>query len=294
MKLSIIFRKEYWESDDYSEWHVEELKKSALKKGFQVEIVDISEINEVRSFDFLGDVIFWRSSSLDKSWEKNTLYNIIDEKKLFSRALLKFPYLSYKFFQQKVVSVKTGLNFIPTYVFKTKKQFLDFISKSDILDYPLIAKPNWGGEGKGVVKLEKSEDLKKLSLPISEYVFQKFILNKGDFRILILGGRVLGIMKRKGQAGNIVNNFSRGGGVWEVKDKREIKVLSEISIEIAKLFGMDFCGVDIIKSKEDGRYYFMEVNSAPQWMGFQKATGLKVADLIVEFMKKNFFNLNFN
>jgi len=56
--------------------------------------------------------------------------------------------------------------------------------------------------------------------------------------------------------------------------------------KVAKVCGLDYCGVDIMKD-ENSKSYILEVNRQCQFMGFEKSTGVNVARKVVEmFLKK--------
>jgi glutathione synthase/RimK-type ligase-like ATP-grasp enzyme len=80
------------------------------------------------------------------------------------------------------------------------------------------------------------------------------------------------------------SNFSLGGVVekWELSE--EDKQLAE---KVAKICGLDYCGVDIMKDGE-GNSYILEVNRQCQFQGFEKSTGINVARAVVKmFLKKD-------
>ena len=56
------------------------------------------------------------------------------------------------------------------------------------------------------------------------YMLQEYIENKGDYRVLILGEKVLGVMKRyRKDRQDFRNNFSMGGEVEVAELPPEIK-----------------------------------------------------------------------
>lgn len=170
--------------------------------------------------------------------------------------------------------------------------------RQNYLEFPVILKGSGGDRGTRVFKADNLEGLEKLvrQLRKSEteegkrYMLQEYIENSGDYRILVLGEKVLGIMKRTSQSKTeFRNNFSTGGKV-EISDLPED--IKKIAIESAKVCGLMIAGVDVIykskveSGKSESEYYILEVNKGPQFWGFMEATGIDVPREIVKFLIK--------
>jgi len=61
--------------------------------------------------------------------------------------------------------------------------------------------------------------------------------------------------------------------------------LREMSIEAARLLGAVYAGVDILPF-EGGGYTLIEVNGIPGWRGLQSATGINMAELLLDHILK--------
>lgn len=68
---------------------------------------------------------------------------------------------------------------------------------------------------------------------------------------------------------------------WQLSESD--KALAE---KVARVCGLDYCGVDIMKDENDNSY-ILEVNRQCQFQGFEKSTGINVAKLVVEMFLKN-------
>ncbi len=154
------------------------------------------------------------------------------------------------------------------------------------LRFPFIIKPNKGSKGEGVALIHDLHEIDRSNKPLKDLVFQNFIKNSGDYRVFILGGRVLGIIKRTAKEGGFLNNISQGGAAEVITDPKIQSTLRRIGTTIASVFELTICGVDVIYDEEEKKYYFLEVNTVPQWKGFQTATGINVAKEIVLFCKR--------
>lgn len=164
---------------------------------------------------------------------------------------------------------------------------ISFIEKH--LSYPIIIKKTEGSEGKGIMLSENRGQLEDLMELLEEsideakfnLVLQEFIsTNKGkDVRVFVVGGRAIGAMLRTGKEGDFKANYSGGGSVENFPLTPEIEWLA---CESAKAIGLDIAGVDILFDKEG--YKICEVNNSPYFEGFEKATGINVAQEIYKYL----------
>jgi RimK family alpha-L-glutamate ligase len=268
-------------------WHGEQLINQGKKMNIDVERIDIHSLTEISVLEKkIGDVIFWRSSSLDIKKERAISFKFFEKKgkTIINNALLKYPNITDKLFQQKYIEIcLKSVQTIPTYFFKSRKELLYSIERKKII-FPFILKPNLGARGEGILLIEDSSQLDKIKEEIiKESVFQNYIENDGDFRVLMLGGYPLGIIKRVAKNGSFLNNVSKGGVPIEVKDEKIKEELFRIAIRVVALFDLKFCGVDIIYNKKDDKFYFLELNTVPQWEGFQKTTRVNVAKELLSY-----------
>jgi RimK family alpha-L-glutamate ligase len=160
-------------------------------------------------------------------------------------------------------------------------------------DFPVILKGS-ASKGTRVFRANNIEELEKLvreqrKTEIEEgrrYMLQEWIENEGDFRVLVLGEKVLGVMKRSRMGKNeFRNNFSLGGKVEVAELPQKVK---QMAVRAAKFCGIMVAGVDIIIDKKaksnDEKYKILEVNKGPQFTGFMKATGIDTPAEIVKLL----------
>ena len=98
-----------------------------------------------------------------------------------------------------------------------------------------------------------------------------------DLRVWVIGGQVVGAMLRSSTDGSFKANISRGGDGQAFPLNPELERLARDS---AAALNLDIAGVDLLFDG-DG-YSICEVNSAPGFQGFETATGLNVARLVLE------------
>lgn len=276
MKLTIIARQ--------PTWHTNQLVEAGRKKGVEVEVVNIKSLNGLaKKVEDLGDVVLWRSSSLPMPLSRSVFIKAVSSKKpLFNNVIGDNPLVPFKFFQQKLVNSLRTITGIPTYQFKSIKGLTESVKKG-FLKFPFVAKKNLSARGEGVYKITSIDQIRELKLKFKEYIFQNFIKNDGDFRILVLGGVALGIIKRVKGTDEFRNNISLGGMALDMKDLHEAEDLKNKAVSLASKFGLQFSGVDFIYDQDEGIYRFMEINSVPQWQGFSAAMAVDVAGVVIDY-----------
>jgi len=148
---------------------------------------------------------------------------------------------------------------------------------------PLIFKLLHGGKGTGVALINsrnEAEDWLSTMHKVGRLIYlQEYIPHdkNEDYRLFILGGQVVGAMKRIATHG-WKTNFSLGNKVELMKPNPELR---ELAIKSAKAVKADLCGVDIMLGR-DG-YQVIEINQHPGFEGLEKATGKNIARNIAQF-----------
>jgi len=268
-------------------WHDQELLRAGKQKGVEIEITDLFDLEE-KQLDQLGEVVLWRSSSLGTGTKKAAALKILREKGklLVNSGVVDTPQIVFKSFQQEMMKnfLEDGEIFpIPTFVFRSKKELQVAVAEGK-LSFPFIKKPDLGAKGERVSVISDSTQFAQLDEEeIIGFVFQNFIENKGDYRVFVVGGKPIGVMKRVAQKGSFLNNISQGGKALEEKNKAIREKLSLAAAKIAAFFDLSLCGIDFIFDEKEKQYYFLEINTVPQWQGFQGATKIDVASFIVDY-----------
>ena len=212
---------------------------------------------------------------------RNLVIRILREKGIFcvnSKGYLEWTRMGK--IAQHGVFLENEIPVVPTKIFYTKEQAL-----TEDWQYPVIAKHEKGYQGKSVRKFESEKELRKWVKKINEknlgmFLWQKCLPTRWDIRVVIVDGKAIGGMKRSAVGEEFRSNFSLGGAVeiWNLTE--EEKNLAE---KVARICGLDYGGVDIMKD-EEGRNYILEVNRQCQFQGFEKATGINVAQKVVEMI----------
>jgi len=176
---------------------------------------------------------------------------------------------------------------MPKTVFASNKS-----SAKDVIELsggaPLVLKILEGTQGVGVVLVDSEKAAKSVldafyGMDVNLLV-QEFIEEAGgaDIRALVVGGEVVGAMKRQGAEGDFRSNLHQGGSATAHKLTRKEK---STALAAAKAMGLGVCGVDMIPSSRGP--LVMEVNSSPGLEGIEKSTNIDIAGRIMDYIEKN-------
>jgi ribosomal protein S6--L-glutamate ligase len=153
---------------------------------------------------------------------------------------------------------------------------------------PLVIKLLEGTQGIGVVLGETHSSAKSVIEAFrgvkANILVQEFIKEaKGvDIRCLVIGGKVVAAMQRKGAPDEFRSNLHRGGSASAIRITPEER---STAVRAAKTLGLNVCGVDLLRSNHGP--VIMEVNSSPGLEGVEKATGLDIAGQIIGFLESH-------
>jgi len=153
---------------------------------------------------------------------------------------------------------------------------------------PVVIKLLEGTQGIGVVLGETQKAAESIiqafggvdtNILVQEYIKEA----KGeDIRCIVIGGKVVASMRRRGREGDFRSNLHRGGSAKAAKITPQERTTA---IGAAKAMGLNVCGVDMLRSNHGP--VVMEVNSSPGLEGVEQATQVDVAGKIIEFIEKN-------
>ena len=158
----------------------------------------------------------------------------------------------------------------------------------NMIGWPCIVKVISGSYGEGIYLCENKTSFKKMMefvgnldtpkiLLVQEYIDAK---PGEDLRVFVIGGKVIGAMKRHAPEGDFRANISAGGRGEPFEVNGEIDYLAR---EAARICGLDIAGIDLLFDK-DG-YKICEANSAPGFEGFENYCQVDIAGQIAEYIK---------
>jgi RimK family alpha-L-glutamate ligase len=145
---------------------------------------------------------------------------------------------------------------------------------------PLVLKPLFGSQGKGLRLISGSADLPPSEQVGGVYYLQRYLPARGevfrDHRLFVCGGHVIAAMTR--QSDHWVTNIHMGAKAAPFSPDA---AATDIAVRAAAAVGACYAGVDIIQDSE-GRHWVLEVNSMPGWKGLQRVTAASIAEQVVE------------
>jgi glutathione synthase/RimK-type ligase-like ATP-grasp enzyme len=162
---------------------------------------------------------------------------------------------------------------------KTSQPETLFFSKiSDLpteLKFPLVYKPVFGRAGVGVALCKNKDDIASSMKNQTEFhgdlhMIQEYIDIKREFRVSVIGGKVIGIVEKPAPENGIARNSTFVGEFkkyeGDLKDD-----LEKQAVYATRAMGYDVCGVDLIEGSD--AIYTLECNRSPQFQAFDRAYG---------------------
>jgi len=278
-----------------------ELKKIGEQKGHSVDLFKNGEFNLIVDSDrtsllyngeffnpSIYDIVLNRLSVREKS---NAEYYIVNEFTTCGVPVVNSPESVMKA-RNKLLSLQImsslGIKITRSAIIR-RPEDVDNVLKQ--FTFPLIIKNIFGSLGSSTLIVY---DIKQLISTIDWiwnvnrneiFLIQDFIRSEddtvSDFRVFILGGEIIGAMKRTNTSRDFRANYTRGASVSRTVLTVEEK---EQCLLITEKFGLEIAGVDFIRTK-DGPV-FLEVNSNPGLDGIRQATKTTDFDILEKIIDR--------
>ncbi len=145
---------------------------------------------------------------------------------------------------------------------------------------PLVLKPLFGSQGRGLRLIERPADLPPTEEVDGVYYLQRYVESESgewrDCRVIVAGDRPVAAMNRLGESW--ITNVKQGANVEPIPiDER----LGALAVRAARAVGAGYCGVDVIRDRA-GRRLVLEVNSMPAWSALQRVSDVDVTQAIAD------------
>ncbi len=166
---------------------------------------------------------------------------------------------------------------IPATVYASGERAMEWLLKHlDMVpfSFPMVVKGVEATRGEHNFLVETSDELQSIFArhPNMAFLIQEFIVNDGDYRVLVCGESAKLIMHRRAVDGRHLNNTSQGGQATLVSLADMPSEVIADCVRAAGVFNREVAGVDVVVNKSNGRHYFFEVNRSPQIESGQFAT----------------------
>lgn len=274
-----------------------ELKKEAVKAGHFVIASSIKEISliikegkmklywqgkELPGVDlclFRGISPFFAKAKTLAKYLHQTNVLVVD-KELYSQ-VYEFDkmFMSCNFFIKK-------LPCIDSYYFSNYKEFKKYLNK---IPQPAIIKDIKGMQSRNVFVFKTREELdsflSKNKRKVKDFLIQKVVINEHYFRVLVVGGKVLGAMKRMSYL-----NENKEQTVLARRSSRAqlTPELKKFALAAVKATNADIAGVDLIY--DQGALKILESNRSPKFKRFTQIMNINVAQEIINYLEKRFYD----
>ncbi|MDN5844923.1 MAG: RimK family alpha-L-glutamate ligase [Candidatus Nitrosocosmicus sp.] len=284
VKLDILFDKLRFEE--------KALYNTAIKKGIDARLADsrniILDTDDLDSNKFeFGDVLLQRSISHFRGQFLTYClelcgYNVINSSRIGEVCGNKL-----------LTSMILKKNDIPTpksyFSFNSDSAF-NFINTIDLEQTPLVFKPVIGSWGRGVFPVRNKEigkiivEMRQESTsPFSSiFYFQELIQRPPrDIRCIVVGEKLIAAVYRYSSEDEWRTNVAKGGKAELIEITSE---LEELALKAARAVGAGVLGIDMMEDQKRGLVVH-EINNTVEFRGSSLATGIDIADMIIEYVK---------
>ncbi len=153
--------------------------------------------------------------------------------------------------------------------------------------FPLVGKPTVGSRGENVELLRTRKETREYAQSffrrfpglVSGIIFQRYIDIAREFRVIMLDGRVVGMVEKSEIPDTFGRNAAKGSKFLDTYDD-DVAEYTRTRVSNKGLLGVD-TAID-----REGKLYIIESNRSPQWKAFEQATGLNVAAEIMNVLEK--------
>jgi len=271
----------------------EEFIRSCKKEGNKVYLVTSKSLEDKAWPKESLDDIFYMQQDANDNWEMKDLIvglshfmrsHKIDrivalddfdvEKAAHLREHFRIPGMGQttsRYFRDKLAmriqAADAGINVPPFSPLFNDEEVNDY---ADTTDAPWVVKPRSEASATGIKKVHSKEELWEVIHSLGEerhnYLVEQF--KPGDVYhvdAITHGGKV--VFCRASQYLNTPMEVAHGGGIFRSHtiefDSKDDKALHRMNAKVMKAFGMQYSAshTEFIKSKEDGKFYFLETAS---------------------------------
>ena len=197
---------------------------------------------------------------------------------LLNHIFKKVKIINHPFAVRNVSEKLFSINFMkympPTLISENLNEIRSFYKKQKVI----VAKPINGFSGNNVIlfKSFKANKIKRLLKIHNHLFFQKFLpgVSKGDKRVFIIKGKIVGAISRIPKKGSILSNMSKGAHAKLTKlTQKDIKASKDIGKLLVKN-NIYFAGIDFVQEKLIGD---INVTSPTGMAAYKELSGINLS-----------------
>ncbi len=135
-----------------------------------------------------------------------------------------------------------------------------------ICKMPCIYKTSLGSLGSHVYLIDNKTEIGKTikdNGKYNRYIFQEYIPNDFDYRVVIANDKSTSVCKRTRITDKYRNNVALGATEDFIDIKNVSKEIVELAVQSARALKLNWAGVDVVTNKDTGQNYVLEVNRRP-------------------------------
>jgi RimK family alpha-L-glutamate ligase len=279
--------------EESGNWHVRRLAAAMRRRGASVTVTSLprcafdtglaSGIDIPGLFGELPDAVFVRSISAGTLEQITFRLGILHALRLSGVRVWNDARAIERCVDKSMTTFLLHQAGIPTPRTRTVEGDEPAVGYTETAGRPLIFKPLFGSQGKGLVRVDGLDELPEPEAADNIYYLQDYVAPAAgaeaqfeDWRVIATRKRVVAAMARRG--GNWITNVHQGGSPVACEVTPE---MAELALASVAAVDADYAGVDLIRAP-DGQLLVLEVNSNPSWRGLQSVTEVDVAGTIVE------------
>ncbi|TFF86606.1 MAG: ATP-grasp domain-containing protein [Promethearchaeota archaeon] len=155
----------------------------------------------------------------------------------------------------------------------------------------VVFKPLIGGLGKGVLKIDKEDQLIDLFKKYQVLFLQEYIQSPSyDIRTIVIGDKII-LKYARYNKNDFKHNIHSGGEGKTVEEIAEfdqnienhMEKIERMALDIKNIARLDMMGIDFLPS-EGGFLYLLEWNSTFGFAGAESTTNIDVAKILTEYI----------
>jgi glutathione synthase/RimK-type ligase-like ATP-grasp enzyme len=207
------------------------------------------------------------------------LYSLVNIAKLNRAKVVNSPSTFWIHFYKPytyALAKKFNLKIPQTFVSNKSREILKFYKENK--NKELVVKPVAGGD---LVRILNEEELEKIknTLDYKTFIIQEKIEGQ-EIRVFVLGNKILVSLY-------LITpdlDYREKQNIEDIKIIDISKELENSIIKFSKWIGLKFCALDL-KEYQD-KYFFLDINPAPMFVGFESKSGFPITDKIIQYLLK--------